>query len=430
MSIKKNMSRKNNFFSKNKNKANNLTTNNTSEIKSKKLLKKKIILIILVLLVVFLLGGCLVAYKTSYILNKISESENSTLSNLFGVLPMIGKGQEIEQDDQGRTNILLLGMRGENMPGGGLLADTIILATLKSDQIEGGIDDKVGLISIPRDLYVQIPRTSQHSKINSVYYYGEERQNTTGIEEMKEIVSTVTGLDVHYAAVINFKGFEELIDVVGGIEVELKKPFKEPVQFHEMKVCDGDVGGSFTVDTGEFEHKKDERGKIVASYPLCYNPNEECGGIFYLPAGKQVLDGRTVLCYVRSRVTSSDFDRAKRQQLVLKKLKDRLISLDTFTDFSKMNNILNAIGDNTKTDMSSIELRKFFEKYVEMQNAAIYQRVLESSDEGLLTAPTNYPKEVGSILIPTAGQDNYADIQSMAQNIFILSEQTDIDPNK
>jgi len=430
MSIKKNTSKENDFFSKSKNKANNLTVKSNSDANPKKLLKKKIFLTILILLIVFLLGGCLVAYKTGYILNKISESENSTLSSFFGVLPVIGNKQEIKQDDQGQTNILLLGMRGENMPGGGLLADTIMLATLKPDQTEGGTDDKVGLISIPRDLYVQIPGTSQHSKINSVYYYGEERQNTTGIEEMKAIVSTVTGLDVHYAAVINFKGFEKLIDVVGGVEVELETSFEEPIQFHEMKVCNGDIGGSFTVDAGEFENKIDERGKIVASYPLCYNPIEECGGIFSLPAGKQTLDGVTALCYVRSRVTSSDFDRAKRQQLVLKKLKERLISLDTFTDFSKMNNILNAVGDNIKTDMSSIEMKKFYEKYVEMQNTAIYQRVLESSDEGFLTAPTDYPKEVGSILIPTAGQDNYIDIQNMAQNIFILPEQIDIDPAK
>jgi LCP family protein required for cell wall assembly len=392
--------------------------------------KKKIFRTLLVFFVIFLLGGGFFVYKTGYILNKISESENSAFGSIFGALPVIGSRQEIKQDDQGRTNVLLLGMRGENMPGGGLLADTIMVATLKPGETESGADDKVGLISIPRDLYVQIPGTSQHSKINSVYYYGEEQQNTTGIKEMKEVVSEVTSLDIHYAAVINFKGFEELVDAVGGIEIELEESFIEPIQFHEMKVCDGDNGGVFTVDAGEFEHKIDERGKIVESYPLCYNSNEECGGVFSLPAGKQVLDGENALCYVRSRVTSSDFDRAKRQQLLLKELKEKLISLDTFTDFSKMNNILNAVGDNAKTDMSSTEMRKFFDKYSGMQNAEIYQRVLESSDEGFLTSPTDYPKEVGYILIPTVGQDNYSDIHNMAQNIFTLPEQTDINPVK
>ena len=417
------------MFKKNKNKNKNKNSRFTQFSKTK-IGGKKILLTVSILILIVFLGGGFFLYKTGDILNKISEGNDSPWKSVFGVLPVVGLGQEIETDDQGRTNVLLLGMRGENMPGGGLLADTIMVATLKLDEIEGGNDDKVGLISVPRDLYVNIPGTSQHSKINSVYYYGEEQQNTTGIKEMKEIISEVTGLDIHYAVAINFKGFEELIDAVGGVEVELKEPFTEPVQFHEAKVCDGDVGGVFTVKTGEYEYKIDYRGKVVASYPLCYNPNEECGGVFSLPAGKQTLDGENALCYVRSRATSSDFDRAKRQQLVLKKLKEKLISLDTFTDFSKMNNILNAVGGNVKTDMSSIEMKKFFEKYNGMQNAEIYQRVLESSEEGLLTNPTDYPEEVGYVLIPIAGQDNYTDIQNMAQNIFSLPEQTDIDPTK
>jgi len=396
--------------------------------KSKISTKKKIFLALLVFFTVFLLGGSFFVYKTGYVFNKISESDNSTLSSLFGILPMLGNNQDILQDDQGRTNVLLLGMRGENMPGGGLLADTIILATLKLDPSEGGNDDKVGLISIPRDLYVKMPDSNQHSKINAVYYYGEEKANTTGISDMKAIISEVTGLDIHYAVVINFNGFKQLVDVVGGVDLDLEVPFSEPIQFHEMKVCNGDTGGVFTVNAGEFENKIDERGKIVASYPLCYNPVEECGGIFSLPAGIQTLDGENALCFVRARVTSSDFDRAKRQQVVLKNLKEKLISMDTFSDFSKLNNILNAIGDNAKTDMSSSDLKNFFEKYAGIQDAKIYQRVLETSAEGLLISPENYPIEVGYVLIPIAGQDNYSEIQNVVQNIFDLPAQSDIKP--
>jgi len=402
-----------------------MAKNQNSEKKS---FKKKIIVTILAISAILLVGGMFFIYKTGYIIDKISESENSALGSVWGVLPVVGMKQEIKTDDQGRTNVLLLGMRGENMPGGGLLADTIMVATFKLDETEGGTDNKIGLVSIPRDLYVMIPGKNQHSKINAVHYYGEEQQNTTGIKEMKEVVSSVTGLDIHYAANINFKGFEELVDTVGGVEIELKEPFEEPVQFHEMKVCDGAAGGVFTVETGEFEHKTNEKGKIVASYPLCYNSYEECGGIFYLPSGKQVLDGETALCYVRSRATSSDFDRAKRQQLVLKNMKDKLISMETFTDFSKINSILNAIGDNVKTDMSSTEMKKFFEKYAVMKDAQIYQRVLENSTEGLLTSPSDAPVEVGYILIPRAGQDNYAEIHNVVNNIFTLPEQSNIEP--
>jgi anionic cell wall polymer biosynthesis LytR-Cps2A-Psr (LCP) family protein len=407
---------KDDFFGKNNLNKSLFKKNKNTKNKSG---KKRFLWIILIILIIFLSGGCFVAYKTGYILNKISESDNSSMGSFLGVLSAIGIKQNIARDEQGRTNVLLLGMRGENMPGGGLLADTIMVASLKMDQAEGGTDDKIGLISIPRDLYVNIPETNQYSKINSVYYYGEvERENETGISYMKKVISEVTGLDIHYGVSLSFKGFEDLVDAVGGLEIDLSEPFIEPVQFHEMKVCDGDKGGAFTVKTGEFEHKKDDNGRIVKSYPLCYNSYEECGGIFSLPAGKQTLDGEKALCYVRSRATSSDFDRAKRQQLILDKLKEKLISLGTFSDFSKVNGILNAVGDNIKTDMNSSEMKSFFDEYLGIQNAKIYHKVLDNSPEGLLVSPTDYPEEVGYILIPKAGQANYSEIQGAINNMF------------
>ncbi len=396
MIFRKNSNKKEAHFSSKETKPSNMAFNanlksKVSSIKNITLLKKKIYLALSVLLVVFLLGGCFFVFKTGYILNKISESNNSTLESVFGILPVIGSRQDVKQDKQGRTNILLIGMRGENMPGGGLLADTIILVTLKLDPVEGGNDDRVGLVSIPRDLYVKMPNTTQHSKINAVYYYGEEKLNTTGLSDMKAIVSEVTGLEIHYSAALNFNGFKQLVDTVGGVTVNLETPFYEVSQF---------VLGN------------------------------ECGGEFILPAGVNVLDGETALCYIRARENTSDFDRAKRQQLVLKELKDQLISLDTFSDFSKLNGILNAVGDNVKTDMTSNDMRKFFEKYIGIQDAIIYQRVLENSPEGLLIVPQDVPEEVGYILTPRAGQDNYTAIHNVVQNIFNLPSQSDIEPVK
>lgn len=405
------------FFGKNK--INEGIFKKKNPKKNKFTLKKKILLSFLGVFVFLLLVGGIFAYKTGNILSKISESENSGIGSLFGVLSAMGIKQNVEVDDQGRTNVILLGIRGENMPGGGLLADTIMVASIKSEENENGErNDKVSLVSIPRDLYVKIPQTNQHSKINFVYHQGEENNNETGINYMKKVASEVTGLDIHYGVVLNFKGFEELIDAVGGIKIDLNEPFIEPIQFHEMMVCNGDIGGSFTVKTGEFEYKKNEDGKIVASYPLCYNTYEECGGIFSLPAGEQTLNGEKALCYVRSRKTSDDFDRARRQQLVLNKLKEKMISINTFSDFSKLNGILNAIGDNVKTDMNSSEMKNFFDSYMGIQNAEINQKVLENSEEGLLRSPTDYPKEVGYILIPRAGQDNYTEIHQFVNGMF------------
>ncbi|MFW5884748.1 MAG: LCP family protein [Patescibacteria group bacterium] len=358
-------------------------TNKNSD--KKRFYKKKWFLVTVFLLFIVLGTGGYFAYKTGYVLNKISEKNQSNIGSLFNALPVVGKKDDIKQDDQGRTNILLVGMRGENMPGGGLLADTIMLVTLKPSE------NKVGIVSIPRDLYVKIPDSEQKSKINSIYYYGEQKRGTTGLQEMKKTVSSVTGLDTHYSSSINFEGFKQLIDAVGGIEINLETPFYEVSQF---------VQGN------------------------------ECGGEFVLPQGENVLSGEQALCYVRARTNTSDFDRAKRQQVVLKKLKDKLVSLGTLSNFSKINDILNAVGNNVKTDMDTNEMKKFLEKYNGLKDAEIHQRVLENSEEGLLKVPEDAAGELGYILIPRAGWDNYSDIHHLCQNIFSLPEQSDINPVK
>lgn len=320
-------------------------------------------------------------YRMGYILNKISEKDGSIFSSLSNIIP--GGSDEVKGAEDGRINILLLGMRGTNMPGGGLLADTIILMSLKPEE------NKVALISFPRDLYVSAPSNGQKMKINAVHALGEEKGS--GLEEMKKIVGQISGLPVHYAVSLNFAGFKQLIDTLGGLDVYLETAFYETNQF---------VQGN------------------------------ECGGEFVLPAGNNHFNGETALCYARARNTTSDFDRSKRQQVMLLALKDKMTSLGLFSDFGKINSTLSVIGDNVKTDMDSGEMKKFYEKYASLaSNAQRYQRVFENSEEGMLTSPED-SGGAGYILIPRAGEGNYSQIQEICANIFTLPAQSDIQPIK
>lgn len=370
----------------------------------------KIVAIIVIL--VAIVGGTL-AWKTGSIVNKISEG--GLFKSIVHSIP--GVKDELEGEKDGRINVLLLGMRGENIAGGGLLADTIMVVSIKPQE------KKVSMISVPRDLYVTVPGTSDQQKINAVHSYGEQKGKGQGLEDMKTSVGEVLGIPIQYAISINFEGFKQLIDAVGGIEITLKDSFAEPMQFNEAKVCDPNV---FTIPTGKYELKKNEKGKIVAQYPLCTNPQTECGGNFSLPAGKQTLTGNQTLCFVRSRVTSSDFERAKRQQLVLQLFKNKLTSAGTLTDFGKINGILNALGDNVRSDIQAWEMKRLYDLYAGMPDFQIYQRVLEASEEGLLYHPEITDKAVGYILLPIG--DNYNRIHEMANNIFTLPAQSDIKP--
>ncbi|MFH0969230.1 MAG: LCP family protein [Patescibacteria group bacterium] len=370
---------------------------------------------LMVLAVLFIVGG-VIAFKTGYILNKVS-TKGGLFSSLLHAIP--GVGDTIKGEKEDRINIVLLGMRGENIPGGGLLADTIMIMSIKPSE------NKVSMISIPRDLYVKVPGTENQEKINSVYAHGMERGKQGGIEDMERVLEEITGLPIHYGVSINFKGFTDLIDAVGGVDVNLDKPFNESVQFNEAHVCDGDKGGVFTTPNGQYEYKKNEKGKIVAQYPLCTNSNPECGGDFKLPAGNNHLDGKTALCYARSRYQTNDFERAKRQQFIIQKIKDKAMNIGTLSDFEKVNAMLNALGDNVRTDMQAWEMKKAFSLYQNMQNPQVIQRVLEDSEEGLLYHPQE-SNGAGYILLPL--EDNYDRIKSMFQNIFTMSNQSDIKP--
>jgi len=350
-----------------------------------------------------ILIGAIVLWKTGGLLNKIS-TEGGIFSSIARSLPGVDK--TLDGEKEGRINILLLGMRGENVVGGGLLADTIMVVSIKP------VEKKISMISIPRDLYVTVPNETYQQKINYVYFNGEQKdKNGGGIKDMKQVISDISGVPIHYALTINFKGFEQLVDAIGGVKLNLDQAFTEPLQFHEEKVCDPSV---FTVKSGNFQYKKNERGKIVATYPLCYNSNEECGGVFSLPAGEQTLDGKKALCYVRSRVTSSDFERARRQQQVLKEIKRNAFNVGTLVDFGKVNDILNSLGDNVKTDLEGWEMKALFDMYTVLGDVAPVQKVLENSQEGLLYSHEG--DERGYILIPIG--DNYEQIRNLFSNII------------
>jgi LCP family protein required for cell wall assembly len=371
---------------------------------------KKILLGVVVVLVA--LGG-LAFWKADSTFKKISTG-GGLLSNITKSLP--GATSQLKGEADGRINILLLAMRGEGVEGGGTLADTIMVLSIHPAK-DANDTSRASLVSVPRDLYVTVPGRDEKRKINAVYALGLERNpNGGGMEDMKTIVGQVTGQPIHYAAVLNFQGFVDLVNSLGGVTVHLDTPFNEGVQFHEPKVCDPYV---YTVPTKpiQYENKYHTRADgtkyLAKSYPLCYNKSEECGGNFTLPAGDNHLDGLHALCFSRARYTSSDFERARRQQEVMQLVKDKALSLGTLSDIATVNKMIDALGNNLKMDLEAWELNRFLSIYKEKFTAVKpTSKVLEDSEEGLLYAPP-MTKETGYILLPRG--DNYDRIKAFFQ---------------
>ncbi len=367
----------------------------------------------------FLLAGGVFAWKTGYVLNKISIGDDGIFKSLVKTIPGVEK--KLQGEENGRINILLLGMRGENVEGGGLLADTIMVLSIHPKQNDQDTN-RASLVSIPRDLYVNLPNQDWRAKINAVYAEGEKRElHKGGMDDMLAVASEISGLEIPYAVTINFQGFKDLVNAIGGVTVHLEQPFEESTQFRGLKKrCDG---VKYTVFSGEYEEKRIKRknGTYYANpkrYPLCFEKMTqeaiaelECGGNFKLPAGDNVLDGDKALCYARARYASSDFDRARRQQEIIKLIKEKALSLGTLTDFSKVSAMLDSLGNNVLTNLEPWEMKRFLDLYQTLGEAnQINQKVLENSEEGLLYNPPQ-TKETGYILLPIG--DTYDRIREM-----------------
>lgn len=301
-------------------------------------------------------------YKTGFIFSQMQTD------NEGAVLPISEDWPEPEIDPD-RTNILLLGLRGAGDDNGGLLTDTIILLSIKKST------SQVAMISIPRDLYVVMPQAPGQKnilkeKINFAYALGEERKAGGGIVYSKAVVSRLTNLYIDYAISADFEAFKEIVDILGGIDVNLEAPFSEKTQFAK----------EFIVD---------------------------------LPAGKNHLDGDTALFFVRARYSTSDFDRARRQQKVLMAIKNKAFSLGIMLNPAKVFEILNSLGRHVKTDMKIGEINSFISMAGKI-DSNIRQKVFDNGPEGLLYSSTT---EKGAYILLPVG-DNFDRIQETCRDIF------------
>ena len=209
-------------------------------------------------------------------------------------------------EEKDRLDILVLGMRGGDDPeaqeAGAYLTDTIIIFSY--DKVSG----KASVVSVPRDLYVKIG--DKQEKINAAFEYGLLKDDE--INHVKELFSQISGIYIDHATVIDFSSFEKLIDLIGGVDITLDKPFIEKTQW---------------------------------------------GYEFNLPVGQNHLNGKDALYYARSRFSTNDFDRARRQQQILFAIKDKLVQMDFFSDPLKALEIFNTIRSNIYTDIGLWDVR-------------------------------------------------------------------------
>ncbi len=130
------------------------------------------------------------------------------------------------------------------------------------------------------------------------------------------------------------------------------------------------------------------------------------------------MDGSLALKYARSRETTSDFDRSRRQQHILTSLKDRLLSLGILTNPKKIADIIDIAGTHVRTDLAVWEMERLLKLATKVKSDQLVTKVLDTSAGGPLTSRVD--EQVGYIIVPQKG--NFSEVQKFAQNLFGSSE--------
>ncbi len=311
----------------------------------------------LIWLIIFITILCFVffgLYKVGSAVWEITSSGNDSVwDRISNALPI--------QKEKDRIDILILGIRGVNDPNGGLLADSIMLMSYKPST------EQIALISIPRDLYVEIPEYNGKEKINFAYAWGVKKEKD-GLAMSQKVVENATGVEIDYALRVDFTAFSEIVDILGGVSINLKKDFIEDKQWDPP---------------------------------------------FILEAGEHLLNGEQALYYVRSRFSTSDFDRNRRQQEILLSIKNKALSLGVLANPKKVLEILNSLKSHIRTNMPLWKIKETIDIVRHAQNEKIIHLGLDTSENGLLKS--DYTEDGMFILVP---KNNWNELKQACQDIF------------
>lgn len=259
----------------------------------------------LILKISLMLVASMLISLTAYGLYLNKKAENAA-GNAFEAITNREKSElreEAVQPLEDNVSILFVGIddsEERNQGDSNSRSDALMLATLNNKS------KTVKLVSIPRDSLVYIPELGYEDKINHAHANGGTRTSIETVEELFEI-------PVDYYVKMNFDAFIDVVDALGGIEAEVPYSLLEKDQFDRKTVK--------------------------------------------LEPGLQELDGREALALARTRMQDNDLERGKRQQMILQSIMKKASSASSFT---KYGDVIDAVGDNMKTDMTFEEMKSFF----------------------------------------------------------------------
>ncbi|WP_243388547.1 LCP family protein [Bacillus kexueae] len=286
--------------------------------KQKKRKKRRLRRLLLVLLL-FLLS--IVGYS-GYVMISALSAANSSYEELER-----GEKSNLRLDNVEITkdpfSVLLMGIEDYSSGGANGRTDSLLVATFNPNT------STMKLLSIPRDTEVYIEKTDKVDKINHAYAYGGKEETIKSVEHLLEI-------PIDYYATVNFQGFKDIIDEIGGVTIEVPFDFKE---------------------------KSDEDGTYIQ-----------------FTEGEMHLNGEEALAYARMRKQDprGDFGRNDRQkQIIMAAIEKMTLANNLF----KIDEISNHIGNNVQTNIKVIELLALQNKFSDFNSASIETLTISGNDD-------------------------------------------------
>ena len=405
----------------------NLVSNNDIKKKKAKKPKRKRHVARWVIIGVLALIVGLGIWKGAEIWSALNGALASMTGGRFGLGDVIGADPTVplKQDENGRTNILIIGTSGYDMDddarGGDQLADTIMVVSL--NQEEGDIKT----FSIPRDLYVR-ERCTSTGRINETYWceyqkhtrderYGGVKNNPEGLaklrweyeeramEKFMGVVGEITGQEMHYWAHANWETMITVVDALGGIELTIQ---------YQGTEYTGDLPVIWTSDKRGIQ----DRNWDWACKNTCYYVRYENGTDVH-------LDGVHAIALARARgqagpaygTAGSNYAREQNQQAILDAIMRRAKQTNFVTDLNAALDIIRALGDNLRMSFNAEAIRRGIYLAGEMDVGSMQRidmRSLFRSTAMVGGQPCTIGEDEGcaSLEIPKAGTFNYSDIRA------------------
>lgn len=374
----------------------------------KKKSKKKVVLIV----VGSILAIIIAAVAWLYIQGNAFISKITGGGDLWSVITADPDIPLQSDPNSGRTNVLIFGTEGYSMDDsshpGSQLTDTIMVASLDQDTGD------VRTVSLPRDFKAKTCTST--SKINEVYYctYYKNKGTTESKAEYEKLaaraladqVEEILGIKIQYFAHANWQAVVQIVDALGGIDVAF--------------VYQGTTwtGNEIAIETTDKRGLADYWIRSSQSYEIQFDNNK----VYH-------LNGAQALGVARARNESSgygasggNFSREQFQQKILQSIILKAKETNFATDFMAALSILEAVGDNLRTDFKDTEMKTLFKLASVVDMGGLQSVSLQKTDDGssLLTSgmlqSTN--GQYYSYVYPAAGATNYTAIKAYINKKF------------